>query len=80
MEMNSDLLIVAKNQRSLYEYLKNDFESDPEVEVRMDRRQGERRQREESWNAERRRQSDRRVRPALDDKFASIGFAIVQLE
>ena len=76
--MTGDLLIVARNQRSLYEYLKNDFEADPEVRVVMDRRQTERRQRMEAWAAER-RQSERRVRPPLDEKFQTVGFAVIEM-
>ena len=77
--MAGDLLIVARNQRSLYEYLKHDFEDDPDVQVVMDRRQGERRQAREPWTAERRR-GDRRTRPPIDDKLESIGFAVVRIE
>ena len=75
--MTPDLLIVAKNQRALYEYLMNDFEADPEVRVVMDRRRMERRQRMEAWAAER-RQSERRVRAPLDEKFQTVGFAVIQ--
>lgn len=78
--MSGDLLIVARNQRALYEYLKNDFADDPEVVVVMDRRQGERRQRAETWTAERRRASDRRGQPPIADKLESIGFAIVRTD
>jgi hypothetical protein len=74
-----DLLIVARNQPSLFEYLKQDFEADPAVRVVTDRRHGERRTRAEPWSRER-RQWHRRVRPPLDEKLASIGFAIVRLD
>lgn len=77
--MGGDLLIVARNQRSLYEYLKDDFEADPDVQVLMDRRQGERRQGRAAWTAERRR-GDRRTRPPIDDKLSAVGFAIVKTE
>lgn len=77
--MGGDLLIVARNQRSLYEYLKDDFEADPDVQVLMDRRHGERRQAREAWTAERRR-GDRRTRPPIDEKLSSVGFAIVRIE
>ena len=77
--MMADILVVAKNQRSLFEYLKDDFADDPEVTVLLDRRQGERRRRAESWNGERRRQ-DRRTRGPLDEKLESIGFAIVRTD
>ena len=77
--MNADFLIVARNQHALYEYLKNDFEDDPEVQVVMDRRQGERRRQAEPWKAER-RQTDRRVQPPMDDKLAEIGFVVVRVD
>jgi hypothetical protein len=81
LSVSTDLLIVARNQRSLFDYLKYDFESDPEVEVLLDRRQGERRQprHTRTWNGDRRRQNDRRVQPPLDEKFESVGFAVVRL-
>lgn len=75
--MGGDILVVARNQRSLYEYLKNDFAGDPEVVVVMDRRQGERRRRADVSTAER-RAGDRREQPALDDRLQAIGFAIVR--
>ncbi|MBI1736878.1 MAG: hypothetical protein HYR51_17050 [Candidatus Rokubacteria bacterium] len=77
--MGGDLLIVSRSQRSLYDYLRDDFQSDPDVEVLMDRRHGERRQARAPWTAERRR-GDRRTRPPIDEKLTSIGFAIVRIE
>jgi hypothetical protein len=75
--MLADTLIVAKNQRALYLYLKDDFADDPDVTVLVDRREGERRRRVEPHSEERRR-ADRRVNPPLDDKLESIGFAIIR--
>ena len=76
--MKADILVVAKNQQSLFEYLRHDFSEDPDVEVVIDRRRADRRQAgPQDWTAER-RQSDRRTRPALDDKLQTIGFAIVR--
>lgn len=77
--MSEDILVVARTQQSLYEYLCQDFAEDPDVRVVIDRRRGERRQRGEAWSAERRR-NERRTRPAIDDKLESVGFAIVRLE
>ena len=77
--MSEDILVVARTQPSLYEYLCQDFAEDPDVRVVMDRRRGERRRSGEAWLAERRRK-ERRTQPAIDDKLQSIGFAIVRLE
>ena len=74
---SEDLLVVARSQQGLYEYLCEDFANDPDVKVLIDRRRGERRQRGDQWTAER-RQTDRRTRPPLDPKLESVGFAIVR--
>ena len=78
MTISADILVVARNQPGLFEYLRQVFMEDPDVKVVIDRRQGDRRRRAEPWSAERRRQSDRRTRPALDEKLRDIGFAIVK--
>ena len=77
--ISADILVVAKNQPGLFEYLRQDFSEDPDVQVVIDRRSGDRRQRAQAWTAERRRQSDRRRHPALDEKLQSIGFAVVKV-
>jgi hypothetical protein len=77
--MSEDILVVARTQQGLYEYLCQDFAEDPDVRVVIDRRRGERRQRGEIWTAER-RQNERRTRPALEQKLQSVGFAIVRVE
>ena len=77
--MTTDLLVVARNQPVLYTYLKEDFASEGDVQVVMDRRVGERRRDRLSWEPERRR-ADRRAYPDLRDKLTSIGFAVVCLE
>jgi hypothetical protein len=76
--MTADILVVARNQPSLYAYLRLDFADDPDVAVVMDRRVGDRRRREEPWSAERRRE-ERRMQEPLDDRLASMGFAIVKI-
>lgn len=58
------LLIVVRNQPDLWRYLKDNFAGDEKVEVILDRRRGERRQRIQPHDPERRR-ADRR-RPSLD--------------
>ena len=77
--MTEDILVVARTQPSLYDYLCQDFAGDPDVRVVIDRRRGERRQRGEQWSTDRRR-NERRTRPPIDHKLQSIGFAIVRLE
>ena len=59
------LLIVARNQPDLWRYLKNNFAGDEKVEVILDRRRGERRQRIQSHEPER-RGAERRRQPSLD--------------
>jgi len=57
------LLVVAGNAPDLCEYLRRDFAGDEKVDVVLDRRQGERRQRAEPRQPERRRW-ERRWQPA----------------
>ena len=57
------LLIVAANQPDLWRYLTDNFTGDAKVEVILDRRRGERRQRIERHEPERRRA--RRRQPSL---------------
>mgnify|MGYP001569806234 FL=1 len=59
------LLIVARTEPDLWRYLKHNFAGDDKVEVILDRRRGERRQRIQPHEPER-RQADRRRRPSLD--------------
>ena len=75
--MNEDILVVARDQRGLFEYLSLDFAEDPDVLVVIDRRVWQRRQRAGTAATERRRR-DRRLRPPIDQKLQSFGFAIVR--
>jgi hypothetical protein len=77
--MATDLLIVSRQQPSLYDYLKEDFADDDSVHVVLDRRFGERRRTLAPVGADR-RQAQRRRYPDLRDKLASLGFAVVHLE
>lgn len=74
-----DLLIVARHETELYEYLKQRFAGRPDVEVIQDRRVGERRREQVSTSSERRRGGDRRARPQVDDDIKTLGFAVVPL-
>ncbi len=58
------LLIVARNQPDLWRYLKDNFAEDGKVEVILDRRRGERRQRLHPHEPER-RHAERRRQPSL---------------
>jgi hypothetical protein len=67
--------IISRKDHELYEYLKHHFAGRADVEVILDRRQGERRQRTESSPTERRR-ADRR-RHSVEAALAALGVAIV---
>jgi len=68
------LVIVAKPNVNLYEYLKTKFAGDPNVQVVLDRRHGE--PRPEGVAAVERRGADRR-RLAIDQALRSRGLAVV---
>lgn len=67
------LFIVSQGVTDLYEHVKRNFAGDREVEVLLDRRRGERRQRVEAYEPER-RQADRRRPPGSHESLPSIGF------
>lgn len=69
------VFVVAPGQRRLYESLTRTFACDDTVQVVLDRRTGERRQRGERPAADRRR-ADRRRRD-VEAKLAERGFAVV---
>ena len=71
------LLIVARNQPDLWHYLKRNFAGDEKVEVILDRRRGERRQRIQPHEPERRR-ADRRHQPSLAHDLSYRFLAIVR--
>jgi class 3 adenylate cyclase/tetratricopeptide (TPR) repeat protein len=68
------LVIVARPNVNLYEYLKDKFAGDPNVQVVLDRRHGE--QRADGSAAVERRAADRR-RVAIDQALRSRGLAVV---
>ncbi len=68
------LVIVAKPNVNLYEYLKTKFADDPNVQVVLDRRHGE--PRPEGAAAGERRAADRR-RLAIDQALSTRGLAVV---
>lgn len=71
------LLIVARNQSDLWRYLKDNFAADQKVEVILDRRRAERRQRIQPQEPER-RQGERRRRPSIDNDLSYRFFVIIR--
>jgi outer membrane murein-binding lipoprotein Lpp len=61
------LIVVARNEAALFHRLSEWFLEDPRVRVIMDRRRGDRRQRAEPPDAERRQRERRETPPASDD-------------
>ena len=70
------VFVVSPSQKQFYESLKRTFAEDPSVEVVLDRRKGERRQRRDRTTVDRRR-ADRRRRPEVDAMLASRGYAVI---
>ena len=67
------LFIVPQDQPELHEHLRRDFSNDNEVQVLLDRRIADRRQRLEPYTPERRR-ADRRHQPGTDEALSRVGF------
>ena len=70
------LFIVARNQPGLWHYLRRDFAEDEEIQVLLDRRRGDRRQRYQGQEPERRR-SDRRRQPSIDNDLRYRSFVVL---
>jgi hypothetical protein len=77
--MARHLFIVSRAHGLLYEYLIERFADDPNVEVILDRRVGERRQSNQARREDRRR-GDRRAQVRLDDDIGHRSHRIVTLE
>ncbi len=73
------LLVVARHRRELYEEIKRAFAGHETVQVILDRRVGERRQRKGVPMLDRRRR-DRRSRSAIDEQLRTIGWSLVLLD
>jgi len=79
------LFIVPQDQPELHEHFRRDFSNDNEVQVLLDRRVADRRQRIEPHTPERRR-ADRRPQPGTPEAFRRVGFGaafpvlVVELE
>jgi hypothetical protein len=76
--MAHDLFIVAKRDLALCEYLAKQFAGRTDVEVILDRREAQRRQRAEPHDSERRR-ADRRSRSRIDADLESLGVVVLSL-
>lgn len=75
--MDPRLIVVARNEQALCEYLKRQFERDDQVQIILDRRWGERRRWIQVHEPERRR-TDRRHEPGREDDLRTHGFAIIR--
>ena len=82
---NRFLLIVSRDNEALATYLEQHFKGDSTVQVMIDRRSGERRQRPH-WppasppdSSPERRRNDRRSHPEIDNELRLTSFAIVTL-
>jgi hypothetical protein len=76
--MGRTLYIVSRDHRELYAYLRERFSGDDVVEVILDRRVAQRRQRHTPYATERRR-ADRRSRPEVDMELQIRSHAIITL-
>ena len=76
-KMTSLLLIVAWDRPDLWDLWRRWFAGVEEVQVVLDQRRGERRQRGNVHEPERRR-VERRRQPGLEDELRSTGFAITR--
>lgn len=75
--MDRRLIIVARNQLPLCDYLRQQFAGDRDVELILDRRWRERRQRAQPYAWERRR-ADRRQGSIRDADLHTHGFAVIR--
>jgi hypothetical protein len=76
------VFVVARGHRDLYEILTRQFSDDDAVKVVLDQRRAEPRQAGSSQEARdvgRRRFSDRRTRPYVDEELKSMSHAVVTL-
>lgn len=72
------VFIVARDHRNLYESLRRTFADDDTVQVLLDRRRSERRQRAAEGRSEQRRQH-RRARTDLQAQLEARGYALVSV-
>jgi hypothetical protein len=77
-QMGRTLFIVSRQHPDLYAYLRERFATDTAVEVILDRRLTQRRQREAPRDADR-RIADRRARPEVEVELRSRSHAIITI-
>ena len=75
-ETPSVMMIVARGDKSLYQYVQRRFHRESEFEVFLDRRQGPRRRTAEAPAVERRKVERRR--PDRDDLLKAQGWLVVR--
>ena len=73
------LLVVARHRRELYEEIKRAFAGHESVQVILDRRVNQRREKKGQPMLDRRR-TERRSRSAIDDQLRTIGWSLVLLD
>jgi class 3 adenylate cyclase/tetratricopeptide (TPR) repeat protein len=74
-----EIIIVARHNPQLYDYLQREFSHEERIRIIMDRRVGERRQRADGAPGER-RQSDRRVQQHVEANLRERGMVILPPE
>ncbi len=72
------LIIVARNQPEICADLARDFAGDEQVQVFLDRRQGERRRYHAQRDEPNRRRADRRRPPSTDDDLCYRSFVVIR--
>jgi hypothetical protein len=77
-QMGRTLFIVSRQHPDLYAYLRERFAADTAVEVILDRRVGQRRQRHAVTPVDRRR-ADRRTRPEVEVELQTRSHAIITI-
>lgn len=77
-QMGRTLFIVSRQHPDLYAYLRERFATDDAVEVILDRRLGQRRQRDTAPDTDRRR-ADRRERPEVEMELRTRSHAIITI-
>ena len=72
------LVVVARDQPDILESLTQHFAANEDVQVLLDRRQGERRQRVQTYEGDR-RGPDRRRPPSVESDFSHRRYVIARL-
>jgi hypothetical protein len=73
------LLVVARHRRELYEEIKRAFAGHESVQVILDRRTSQRREKKGAPMLDRRR-TERRSRTVIDEQLRTIGWSLVLLD